>query len=155
MKRDDIFGGLFLFLFGALTSALSLRMPVGNFRAAGSGLFPLCLGLLLMFLSILFFISSTFGGRTKSIETEGGAEERPGSPWRILLFLGILVLITFFFNTLGYPLASFLLMAGLLWILGVRHWILNLILSLVTAVGSYFLFVFWLKIPLPKGFLGI
>ena len=154
MKRDDIFGGLVLFLFGALTSSLSLRMPVGNFRAAGSGLFPLCLGLLLMVLSVLF-MGNTFWGRTKSVEKEGCAEERPGSPWRILFFLGILVLITFFFNTLGYPLASFLLMLGLLWILGARHWALNLLLSLVTAAGSYFLFVHWLKIPLPKGFLGI
>lgn len=154
MKRDDIFWGLVLFLFGALTSVLSLRMPVGNFRAAGSGLFPLCLGLLLMVLSVLF-IGNTLWGRTNPVETESRAEERSGSPWRILFFLGILVLITFFFNTLGYPLASFLLMSGLLWILGTRPWAFTLIVSLVTATGSYFLFVHWLKIPLPKGFLGI
>jgi len=154
MKKDDIFGGLVLFLFGLITTIFSLRMTVGSFRAAGSGLFPLCLGLLLMVLSVLF-IGNTFGGRTRPVETEGCTEEKSGSPWRILFFLGVLVLITFFFNTLGYPLASFLLMAGLLWILGTRPWALNLILSLVTAVGSYFLFVYWLKIPLPKGFFGI
>jgi putative tricarboxylic transport membrane protein len=154
MKRDNLIDGLVLFLFGLLTSVFSLKMPVGNFRAAGSGLFPLCLGLLLMGLSLLFILI-TLGGKTKPAETPVGTVEKSESSGRILPFLGLLVLITQFFNTLGYPLASFLLMVGLLWILGTRQWIVNLLLSLVTAIGSYFLFVHWLKIPLPKGFLGL
>jgi putative tricarboxylic transport membrane protein len=154
MKRDDIFGGLVLFLFGAITSVLSLRMPIGNFRSAGSGLFPLCLGLLLMGLSLLF-IGKSFWGRLNPVQSAVCVEEKAGSPRRILLFIGLLVLITFFFNILGYPLASFLLMSGLLWVLGVKRLGFNLGLSLVTATGSYFLFVHWLKIPLPKGFLGL
>ena len=47
-------GGIILFLFGGLTFALSLGMPIGDFRAAGTGLFPMILGVLLMVLSGLF-----------------------------------------------------------------------------------------------------
>ena len=154
MKKNDIFSGVVLFLFGLITTIFSLGMPVGSFRAAGSGLFPLCLGLLLMGLSLLF-IGKSFWGRPKPVEPVVGIEEKVGSPRRILLFIGLLVLITFFFNILGYPLASFLLMSGLLWVLGVKRLGFNWGLSLVTATGSYFLFVHWLKIPLPKGFLGL
>jgi hypothetical protein len=66
-----------------------------------------------------------------------------------------MVLITLFFNQLGYPLSAFLLMALLLRILGVKKWAINLPLSFVTAAISYFLFVQWLKIPLPKGWIGL
>jgi hypothetical protein len=65
------------------------------------------------------------------------------------------VLATTFLNKLGYPLTSFLLMMALLRSLGVKKWIFNLILSLMTAGASYFLFVQWLKIPMPKGWIGI
>ena len=40
MKRDEIIGGIILFLFGGITILLSLQMPIGTFRAAGTGLFP-------------------------------------------------------------------------------------------------------------------
>jgi hypothetical protein len=56
---------------------------------------------------------------------------------------------------LGYPLISFLLMLGLLRILGIKRWGLNILISVVAAVGSYFLFVKWLDIPMPKGWIGI
>ena len=54
MKRSEALGGGVIFLFGAVTAVLSLQMPIGSFRAAGSGLFPLCLGILLMALSAAY-----------------------------------------------------------------------------------------------------
>jgi hypothetical protein len=66
-----------------------------------------------------------------------------------------MVLATLFFNTLGYPLVAFLLMSARLRILGMKRWILSILISLVTAVGSYFLFVQWLQVPLPKGWPGL
>jgi hypothetical protein len=56
---------------------------------------------------------------------------------------------------LGYPLISFLLMLGLLRILEMKRWALNILLSFVMALACYFLFVQWLQIPLPKGFIGL
>jgi hypothetical protein len=46
-------------------------------------------------------------------------------------------------------------MLALLRILGVKRWRFNLPLSFITAAACYFLFVQWLKIPLPKGWIGI
>jgi hypothetical protein len=46
-------------------------------------------------------------------------------------------------------------MLALLRILGMKRWRLNILISVVTAVGSYFLFVKWLNIPMPKGWIGI
>jgi hypothetical protein len=120
LNRDEAVGGILIFLFGAATAYFSLRIPLGTFRAAGSGLFPLGLGILLMGLSIVLLIKA------------------------YLLF-----------KQLGYPLMWFLLLFALLRILGVRRWAYNLSLSLLTATGAYFLFVLWLQIPLPKGWIGL
>jgi putative tricarboxylic transport membrane protein len=153
LDRDEMIGGIALFLFGIVTVVLSLRMPIGTFRAAGSGLFPLCLGILLMGLAGVF-ITNLYGKARRR------TEEKPirgitAPTQQLILFWGTMALVTLFFDELGYPLASFLLLFTLLRILGMKRWSFNILLSLATAVVSYFLFVQWLQIPLPKGWLGL
>ena len=154
MKRDEIIGGIILLIFGVMTALLSLQMPIGTFRAAGTGMFPLILGVFLMILSGVFLLSILLV-RKKGPGKKESQTRTPGSPWNLILFLGAMALATLFFNRLGYPLISFLLMVALLRILGTKRWTINILLSLVTATASYFLFVGWLKIPLPKGWIGI
>lgn len=71
------------------------------------------------------------------------------------LFFGAMLLATLFLDALGYPLTSFLLMAALLRILGVKKWTLNIGLALGSAVVAHLLFVQWLKIPMPRGWIGL
>jgi putative tricarboxylic transport membrane protein len=154
MDKDEIIVGVVIFLFGGATVLLSLKMPIGTFRSAGTGMFPLCLGILLMILSGIFVLKIYFQGKKEQVKKEPSPEST-GSPIQLILFLGIMVLATLFFNQLGYPLISFLLMLGLLRTLGIKRWGLNILISVVTAVGSYFLFVKWLDIPMPKGWIGL
>ena len=153
MKKDEAIGGIIIFLFGGLTALLSLRMPIGTFRMAGTGMFPLCLGILLMILSGMFVLK-IFIQREEQVKKEASIESSE-SPLQLILFLGTMVLATLFFNRLGYPLISFLLMLGLLRILGIKRWGLNILISVVTSVGSYFVFIQWLGIPMPKGWIGL
>jgi putative tricarboxylic transport membrane protein len=81
--------------------------------------------------------------------------ETPGSTKQMIFFFGVTALATLFLDRLGYPLTSFLLLLGLLKILGMKRWSLNILLSLGTSAVCYFLFVQWLKIPLPKGWVGL
>jgi len=154
LKKDEILGATVLFLFGAVTTILSLKMPIGTFRNAGTGMFPLCLGILLMILSVAFTLKIFFQGKEKQVK-KGAFIESSESPTQLILFLGTMALATLFFNQLGYPLISFLLMVALLRILGIKRWRLNILISVATAVGSYFLFVKWLDIPMPKGWIGL
>jgi putative tricarboxylic transport membrane protein len=154
LNRDEIIGGVVILLFGAVTVLFSLKMPIGTFRMAGTGMFPLLLGILLMFLSCLLLFKLFYLGKKPAVRRDSVAEVR-GSPTQLILFFGTMVLATAFFDQLGYPLASFLLLVALLRTLGMKRWILNILLSLMTAVASYFLFVQWLQIPLPKGLIGL
>jgi putative tricarboxylic transport membrane protein len=146
--------GIVIFIFGGISALLSLRMPIGTFRMGGTGMFPLFLGILLMILSGIFVLKIFFQGKEGQVKKEASIESSE-SPIQLILFLGSMALATLFFNQLGYPLTSFLLMLALLRILGIKRWGLNILISVVTAVGSYFLFVKWLDIPMPKGWIGI
>jgi putative tricarboxylic transport membrane protein len=153
LHKDEVIGGVLIFLFGAATAYFSLRMPIGTFRAAGSGLFPLGLGILLMSLSLVLLIKVYAQGKPRAEKKP--RPEDPQSAKQVILFTGVIALATLFIKPLGYPLMSFLLLLALLRILGVRRWAYNLSLSLLTATGAYFLFVHWLQIPLPKGWIGL
>jgi putative tricarboxylic transport membrane protein len=154
MEKDEAIVGIVIFLFGGLTALLSLRMPIGTFRMAGTGMFPLFLGILLMILSGLFVLKFFFQGKGEQVKKEASIQSSE-SPMQLILFLGAMALATLFLNQLGYPLIAFLLMVALLRILGIKRWGLNILISVATAVGSYLLFVRWLDIPLPKGWIGI
>jgi putative tricarboxylic transport membrane protein len=154
MKQIDIQGAVVFFLFGAITTTLSLQMPIGSLRAAGSGLFPLGLGILLMVLSSAVILKALWPADEEKKE-QVCAEEEPVSALQVVAYLAVIVVTTMLWRTLGYAIVSFLLMLGLLRTLGLKRWPLNLTISFFTAAGSYALFVYALKIPLPKGFLGI
>jgi hypothetical protein len=154
MKKDELIGCGIVFLFGGITAILSLQMPMGTFRMAGSGLFPFCLGILLMVLSLLFLLNLLFAKASTAQKPEIAAPP-PGATKQMLKFLGASALAAAGLGILGYPLTSFLLMLLLMRILGIKKPVLLITLPLFTAAASYLLFVRFLKIPLPKGLIGL
>jgi hypothetical protein len=147
-----------LFLFGLLTAALSLQLPIGTLRAPDSGFFPLSLGLLLMGLALGHGVQLRLAGRSAA-PAEGAAAPKPkpavdGATVRVLLFMGVVVAATALLKPIGYVGASFLLMLGLLRVLGLRRWSIAGLIAAASAAASYVVFVQWLKIPLPAGPLG-
>jgi putative tricarboxylic transport membrane protein len=154
VKSRDAGGGMVIFLFGALTAYLATRMPIGNFRTAGSGLFPLCLGLLLMALSSVYTVGVFFRNGPPAAR-ESGAPQVAASTGQVMRFTGAIVLAVALLDILGYPLTSFLLVLALFRILGMRNWLWGILTALGTSAVSYLLFVHWLKIPFPKGWLGL
>jgi putative tricarboxylic transport membrane protein len=152
VRSKDAVGGVVMLLFGVLSAALSLQLPLGRFRAPGSGLFPFALGLLLVLLAGLYLGSLSRRG------SEG--TQAASGPWipavgRMPAFLAAIVAATALFVPLGFPATAFVLMASLLRILGMKRWSLVLTVSAIAAVASYGLFVQWLQIPLPKGWIGL
>jgi hypothetical protein len=107
-----------------------------------------------MILSGAFVLKIFFQVKEEQVK-KGDSIESSESPIQLILFLGTMALATLLFNQLGYPIISFLLILGLLRILGMKRWGLNILISVVTAVGSHFLFVKWLNIPMPKGWIGL
>jgi hypothetical protein len=140
-----------LFLFGGITTLLSLQLSVGTLRAPGSGFFPFVLGLMLMGLSAGHALRLHLAGR--ELPTGPETDRKDGvSTRQVLRFMGAVVAGTALLEPLGFLLVSFLLMVALLWGLGIR-WHVSGLIALPTALGSYLLFVQWLQIPLPRGWI--
>jgi len=144
---------ILLLLFGVATAVLSLQIRVGTLRAPGSGFFPFYVGLLLILLAVIHLAELRRRGRDRGGNKMGAP---PQNSWRrVLLFLGATLLSTGLLTFLGYSLAAFVLMALLLYILGVRRWVHVVVIALCAAGVSYALFVLWLQIPLPTAGFGL
>ena len=143
-----------VFLFGGITLLLSLQLPLGTLHMPGSGFFPFLLGLMLMGLAACqtFLLWRRAGAGTAESAAEGQAG---GSARQVLIFMGIIALATALLDLLGFPLVAFLLMVALLKLLGLRRWRDSALIAFLTAGASYILFVRWLQIPMPKGWLGL
>jgi hypothetical protein len=142
-----------LFVFGAVTAALSLQYPLGTLRMPGSGFFPLALGLALMALAAGDGIRVHSARRKATVPAAPAAPPADGAAIRVGLFLGAIAAATALLQPLGYALVSFLVMLALLQVLGVRRWLASGLIALGSAAASYLVFVQWLKIPLPSGWL--
>ena len=68
-----------------------------------------------------------------------------------MLVLVILAGYGAFFNLLGFPLATFIFMISLLWIVGRQSLRLSFVVSLLTVACAYTLFVVLFELPFPKG----
>jgi len=148
-----------LFLCGALTVLLSLDLPLGTLRMPGSGFFPLVLGLMLAGLAAVHGVQLYLARPQQPAAKAGSAAAGPSwrladATRRVLLFMGAVALATALLQALGYTLTSFLLMLALLQILGMRGWAVRGVIALSTAGVCYVVFVRWLMIPLPAGWLG-
>jgi hypothetical protein len=154
MDRTEALGGVLVFFCGALTVFLSLSMPLGTFRAAGPGLFPLCLGLLLLVLSAAFTLTAVLH-RRRAEQPEGKAPGIPASTQRVVCCMAAIAFAAGFLEHIGYAPTAFIVVMTLLQILGKRYWRRNLLISLAASAISHFLFVKWLQIPFPQGVLGL
>lgn len=154
MNRNDVYAGVLIFMLGVLTVAFSLRMPIGSFRSAGPGLFPLSLGLLLMILAGGFTLGALRRNR-RGRNVSAAAPELGGSVRPVIGFLAVIGLAAGFLDYLGYAPAAFLVVLALLQILGGKQWRWNLLISLASSAVSHFIFIRWLQIPFPQGWLGL
>ena len=89
-------------------------------------------------------------------EEEGGEDIDTSTPadWRTVgLLVGLFVAVIVLVVPLGWAITGTLLFAGAATILGSKRYVLNVIIGVVLAVGSFYAFYSGLGIPLPAGIL--
>lgn len=136
-------------VLGSAYLAGSLKLPMGTSVRPGAGLFPLLVGISLVITSALLLM-----GSWKQKET--GAEDREPFPegkdrQRVLAVAMTLISFVALLKTLGYGVSSAVLMGAILRLLGLRSWGRIVLISLLTAAISFYLFDSLLGTPLPRG----
>jgi len=140
----ELKSGFFLFAFSLFVLWESLRVGLGTLNKPGSGFLPFCAGVILASLSLMLVYQGW--GLRKS--------QKPLS-LRVILALASLFVYSLVLETLGFMVATFLLV-GIFFRLGERRrWWVLLGMSVSVALLTYLIFGVLLQVYFPRGFLGI
>jgi hypothetical protein len=152
MERRDLLSGLFLLLISLVVSIMAFRLGLGTGGNPGAGFAAFGIALILGFLSLGLIIQALIKGFRQAKPAPELPEIKLRKPAFILL---VLAGYGVFFNVLGFPLATFLLMMLLVWVFGRQKPTLALTVSILTTVSAYALFIVAFELPLPRGIVGV
>ena len=152
MKRPYQITGAVLILSAVCLIRESLRLRYYTPLGPGPGFFPLWLSILLGILGVAMCWRAT-RGVLEPMPADFYADRR--GALRIAAVVGALVAVIALLEPLGFRLAMLSFYLFILTVLGRQHWVLTGGIALAGSVGVYYVFVHWLAVPLPIGFLGI
>ena len=119
---------------------------MGKFRHPGPGFLPFGLAFILMILSLALILQN----RTKGGSSGPFWAERT---WlRPLLGVIIFTLYAFLLGYLGFIATTFLFLIVWMWIIERIRWLTIIGISVGVTAVLYFIFEYFLEVPLPTGF---
>ncbi len=143
------------FLWVALGAALcigSLKLGLGTINQPGVGFVPFLAGSLLALVGFILGVSKAFEKTTRKEDPENIVDiSIKDFGKRRVYTLVILVLYTLSLESLGFLIATFLLLFFLFKIMEPRRWLAPIFISVFSVIISYLVFNVWLKINFPQG----
>ncbi len=147
MLNTDRAAGATLVLFGLVTIWESRRFPLGSLHRPGPAYMPVLLALLLIVFGVAI---AAMGSRRPRLGEIGWHE------WRhAVAIFAACAFAAWGLERIGYTLTMAGVLAFLLLGLERKGVILSLIVTIVMAWGSFYLFDTLLKVPLPRGPFGL
>lgn len=141
----EAYSGFFFLGLALLAIVESLRMGTGTMKEPGSGFLSLAMGLILAVFSLVLII--------RGWKPEKGSRPVKHSATTIIALIALFT-YSLIMDSIGFVVATFLLVAVLFHLAERRRWwVLVGMSALVTAV-AYLLFGVVLKVYFPEGILG-
>ncbi len=150
MRAHDIGSSFFWLVFSVFVCVSSFWLGLGSLRQPSAGLWSFGASALLGILSLGLLIQAFL--KPKASRTE--SEHAPNLPGKVILVLISLTLYAKSMQTIGYLLASFILMGFLFWLAGVKKWWNVLLYAFLSAFITYLVFSVWLNCQFPRGLFG-
>jgi hypothetical protein len=152
LKRTFFISNLVWIGFAAIVCFGGLKLGFGSFHQPQAGFMPFLSGLVLGLLALVDLISGVLNHwKGEKADREIWANIHWG---KLLLTLVILFIYTVFFNTLGFIIATVLLLFFLYRVMEPRPWWVVVVASIITTGLFYVGFKIGLESQLPGGFLG-
>lgn len=150
MTTDRVAGGV-LVLIGLFVIWESLasarRLPLGSLRTPGPAYMPVFLAVLLVAFGAVLVV---LGARASRFATIGWSE------WRhAVAILAVCLFAALMLERLGYRLTMTVVLAVLLGVVERKRALFTVVFSLALALGAFFLFDTFLRVPLPRGPFGL
>jgi hypothetical protein len=154
MKNRDTIMAIFWILLGMTIAVWSSTFPFGNLEEPGPAYFPAALGLIIAVIGILLLIRATKAKEAKTSSTVEFHVSHRGAVKRVFFYLAGMTLSAVLFEVLGFVLTMFLMILFMMRTIAPQEWKTALFYSLISALGSLFVFRLLLKTQLPGGLVG-
>ena len=151
MNRCDRFSALFFLFFSLFVCQQSLEIEVGTLGQPGPGLLPFGVGIGIGLLALRRLLYATF---SKERRDEVGKSERTFRKGRLFLVCLLLFGYTISVHPFGFVLSTFVFVILMLRLTESGRWWRTVVTAVLVTCGNYLLFEVWLRLGLPKGFLG-
>ncbi len=148
MWYANVIGGVAVFLFGVATSVFVwTTLPYSGDFGPGPGFVPLWLGVVLAACAVPVIV--------QGLRAPARAERlfRPETV-KCVQVLAMVVAVFLVLPVLGFAAGLALITGGGMRLMGRHRWISCAATVIGTAIGIHYVFGQWLRIPLPKGWLG-
>jgi putative tricarboxylic transport membrane protein len=140
-------GGIGL-LLAAGYLGMAIQLPFGQLDQPGAGVFPIVIGALLMLASLATVGEGWRMERTEQVELPGGEDRK-----RLLSLIALLFGYFLALPWLGQIISSTLFCVLLVRLLSELTWWRVVAYSLLMSIAVYAVFVYLLKVPMPRGIL--
>jgi putative tricarboxylic transport membrane protein len=148
MKKTDFLMGVVWLIVGIAIAWKSCHLGIGSFKHPGLGMTPLIIGLFLMLFSVCIIATShDVKGAFREMRSIG-SEIHIRTICLILLYL---IGYGFFLEKTGYLITTFVFFLFLFRTVGSMKLKRSAVISFLSVLASYALFVILLKVPLPSG----
>jgi len=151
--RKEVISSLVLLSLGTGYLAYSLTYPMETLNNPGPGVFPVTAGggLIILTLSQLIQSLKRAGKQLPSKDSPASSENAiKVKPFFMVLVFAAYLLIM---NWTGFFTANFLFIVVSSRLIGAKDWGRPVLLAAGVSLFCYLLFVVWLKLSLPRGFL--
>lgn len=158
MSAETVTAGTVLVL-GLGYGLQAFREGVGTPAESGAGLFPLLVAVVLVGSAAVVVLQehrAPSGGTDPSVDDDGGALEASEVYWpRVATVLVTALAVPFAAGVVGFVTSLSLAMAVIAKVMGMRGWWRPAALGVGFGVVTWWVFVYWLVVPLPAGVLGL
>ncbi len=145
---------IFWTVLGVTITIWSSTFPFGNLEDPGPAYFPVALGLIIAVIGILLLIRARRAEEAKVSRPVEPPVSRRGAVRRVVFYMAGMTLSAVLFEVLGFVLTMFFMILFMMRTIAPQGWRTALFCSLISALGSLFVFRILLKTQLPGGFWG-
>lgn len=152
MNRYDSKSSFIWFVVGlGIIVWSSITLKFGTLRHPGPAFLPTFCGTIISGLAAIVF----FQAQRKTEVITGENLYTKGSLFNILGTIGILIVYAFILERFGFIGTTFVVMLFIFKQVASESWFASIVESSIVTGACYFIFGYLLKIPLPRGWLGI
>ncbi len=151
--KDVISAGFFIGI-GLFYFIYSWEYGIGPLDNPGPGFFPRIIGLIFIVINSLQLLLSLRKRTEKNRLSTLLQDLQVRGIILAGMMVGIVITYLIVLDTVGFLIASPLLVFSLAWVMGGRNWMANLVLGVVSSGVIYWLFWTIMRVPIPAGFLG-